>query len=903
MSSLSDNVLPSSLIDAESRTARHCVAAATGSPVSTPTATAVSRVTPTITDDTVLTVHASAVATLPSAHPTKTLSPRLQSTLSAPHKYSRLATVRPIDPLLCFINQLPDEILIHLLAVLQVDDMKKAVAVCQRWKSVLSDDLCWKAAFRNYFGGFPFRRLIQKSWRDEYLERLSLARIWHRCGQGVQFNSGIGRIDQIFVDDANGRVYLGYLQGGIVSICNATTGKVERAAISCFPTNTPMRVGAIKFDRHRIAVGHMNGSVGIMTNFCQKGQPSRRIFTGHHTAPVICIIWVADDADLIVSGSEDGEVRVWSMSMGRCIGVLNGDGFGITHLHITPSHSIVAGTKAGKGLIWDMSAIMASRRGKLNPPSGSDIETQQDPLLVIQPSLTINCGQQPIQFMIYDALTHTVAVVTGTSGLHSPIHSRPLGEGSDLIHRTTPQLAIWSATTGEQIVAFSVPPPFADITSLVWDVPQSAGSESRTTLLAVGDVCGSLHLWKVPDLTLSPLRTIPNLVPWRSAISLHGTPISQLLLDGHKMISNSTDGKIKVLDVMSGDLLCRVSLKLGHTARGGLAAGDVGRESIHFIWAGERSLIACAHQLVGCWSFGRSSQSETSFKKKSRGKTHRRTSTAARGAGAIGGRYGRGALAQVDPSDLYDDVFAIRQEIEAERFEHAHHIQRRNEYNGNGQLQSNMTEDELLHYVLMLSVEQLEADEVMRAEADAASALSISATSKLSLAETRSGQASSSLGTTSSHSSSRRLSHKRYDDGDDWDDETDSIDPEAAEYLSPQCSRQQTMEVALDMDELDLSGSGRQVLVGGGSTSRNTGGSVGGDWPSVSRMAQRIPTTRAGVASYSPSLRPLYPGGHHQPTGNVVVSPRPSQQDEDDELMYVLELSRLEAEEAVRLPN
>ncbi|OAJ36959.1 hypothetical protein BDEG_21054 [Batrachochytrium dendrobatidis JEL423] len=834
----------------------------------------------------------SSISTKPTASPATTLTgrqfkPSIPSSLSLPkqqppkgfHIYSHLIPEKPIDFRLCFISRLPKEILVHILSNLDADEMKIATGVCRQWKSVVSDDLCWKAAFGNYFGGFPQRRLAVDSWRSEYLKRLALGREWHRSRQGIQSEPRIGRIDQMHVDHSEGRAYLGSLDRGMISIYNLFTGKVEKSSIFCSPDNLQISIGCMKIDKARIAIGYLDGSVGIITNFKGKGLPTRQKFAAKHMDAVTCLNWLPHITDILVSGSADGMVRLWYTPTETCLKQFQADGSGISHLYINDRNYIIAGTEAGQCVAWNIDVMLFSHcnRPKKLRPIESDVP--KDSGVAVTASRIIKCGDQPIKFIEYNTISQSIAVVLNSPHANAANSNLPFEEtlADQLTETNNACISIWHIPSGKQCVIFKSITLFTEITSLAWDATCADESSSSYSLLVAGDRHGSLHIWKVPSLQTFADHLV-TIMTWESLVSLHNNPVCKLSIDGHKIVSGSSDGKVKVLDAMSGKLITGLALKIGRQSWEEWN-GIANRDAMCNIWTNEYSLLVSFHETVKFWSFETMSKPRALPGRKSKNKINRRTSD------AIFGRNDRGIYTQTDHVDMQNDIHEIRQEIEAERMEHAILMQQREAINGINHIQSGMTDDELLSYALMISAEQLQADQARRAECQT-----------LLPQPTHSARSADSA-TSSCHSST--LSNVQRFTGskecDDWDDDDHTIDAEAAEYLSPQTTGSRPNTMILNLDELDLNlpGNHRIVLSSGASrTSQNK--LEDNDWSSASMLARRSPR----IAPYSPSLHPQYRGRHHQSTGNVVVIPQRTLMDEEEELVYVLEMSRVEAEEA-----
>ncbi|KAI8929995.1 quinon protein alcohol dehydrogenase-like superfamily [Entophlyctis helioformis] len=847
---------------------------------------------------------------------------------SKPSLVARIALPAPqqINPERCFIGRLPDEILIHVLSNLEHDELQHATAVCKRWKAVVSDEQCWRSAFANYFGTLPLRRIAARSWRSEYVQRIALARDWLKSKQGVQFDPRIGRLEEMFVDPIDGRLLIGSVQKGMISICHPSTGRVEKDTIFCSDDAVALAVGALKIDRLRIAVGYLTGQVALITNFRDKAMHTLIKFSGAHAGPVTCLAWLAGDLGILVSGSDDGFVRIWDVSAARCALILKGDGTSIVHVAVDQHDHVIAATESGCVLVWDLDvmALVPQSIQSLAQVQGADSVALNHAILgePVKPTRTLRCAAAPVAFLLYDPASFTA--VAATKPLADSTASSNTSSASSDMHESS-SLSLWHVGTGRRLVRFTVG-HVCSISALAWDRPTKGPSPTGHSYIVSGDTSGSIKMWKVPPARPIDDDDIVTVSPMRVLAALHLAPISRVIMDDHKVVSGSDDGKVKITDVLAGYTIRNLSLKLSRSSPWAELENDDTRGAIRCLWAGERALIACAGGSVKYWSFDHSrgpanqGTGHSAKKKKGRGWTPAGGGVqagAAAGAGA-GNRASRGpdrsSAYDEDIYDIADDIRDIRREIDAERGEIAFLRHQHESFNGSGLTRSNMTEEELLSYAIMLSTEQMNADEARRLESD----FGTEHARAMSLFDQQQGQRRNVAG----QSARRRSQHAERPDASEWDDDEldredmSRLDPDLVQYLSPRMvGRQGHVDDAADLlgdaqsisdDMLSTSGDGRRKVVFGTSAGPRSApghghaaGFSGAGAEYVSRSANSaaadlIQRWSPRMAPISPSMHPAYRGGHHQPTGNVVVAQRPSQWDEDDELQYVLELSLLD---------
>ncbi|KAL2914409.1 hypothetical protein HK105_205976 [Polyrhizophydium stewartii] len=785
----------------------------------------------------------------------------------------------PTQPQPCYVAGLPDELLVHVFSNLDADEMRAALGVCRRWKSVISDDHCWKLALRNYFGSLPLRRVAPSSWRTEYLRRLALARAWRKSKQGVQFEPRIGRIDEIFVDSNENRVFVASLQKGMASIHSSATGRSERAAVHASDDQSALEVGAIKIDKMRVAIGYLTGQVALMSNIRDKQRYSRRMLNGFHHGPVISLAWLPGVMSLLLSGSVDGQIRIWDVDSGECVRVLTGDDSRIVHIAVDQHNHVVASTGMGNCLVWDIDLMShvgsADKPGSSQPPQPTLAHAPHvqpaygEPL---KPSRRIKCSSTPITHFVYDPASSCVAIASApeapaqTPGQQASTVQLPFND------TRVSRVSIWNVATGAETVSCTGSALDFSITSLLWDRPGKGPSLSGSSTLVSGNASGSVRIWTIPDLARAGNvpECVPELVkPVRTFVSLHLAPITALFLDEAKLVTASGDGKIKIIDILTGEILRQLAIKLSRSPW--MDMDDESHQNVRCLWASSHTLIATAGGAVKFWSFEPGSLASTPNKKKrnSRGATRMGSSSTLGGS-----RAGRIGFSREDLVEIDDDVHQIRREIDAERTELAFMRHQFREFNGAAT--SDMSEEEMLRLALLMSADQLQEDERRRSmwgraldaspqtapvdvatdtanDAAIAAALADSAFSppRTARSATRpiprsssSSVASSSRAAAGSGGASSQGSWQRRQRGqqphrsgrpaDEWDEDDDdadqfgdsTLDPELAQYISPGMRGATGHALAAYMEDLDLDArSGSAGSAGAGARRRIGGGS------------------------------------------------------------------------------
>ncbi|KAJ3307669.1 hypothetical protein HDU76_004448 [Blyttiomyces sp. JEL0837] len=748
----------------------------------------------------------------------------------------------------CYVDRLPDEMLILVMANLDPSDLRLAGGVSKRWQRVINDDTCWRSALESFLGSIPLRRIAKSSWRKEYLRRFRLLREWKRGSKRImQFDPRIGRITEIMVDLEENRMYAGSLEKGMVVLCNPTTGKVEKDAIFFNADQNTMELATMIVEKSRIAVGHLNGGVSIVTNFfSQKSQSyNLRHFIGFHAGPVTKLAWIPNYINVLVSGGQDGQVRMWDVSTLRCVRIGVGNESPITALTIDPKNHVVACTESGKILIWDLDVTQIVGNKAAATPSTTTQPQQQihgsyrdawDAVGIIPVNMTLNASVPPIikdpsiHTLLHDPQSQSLISVsresvhvairiwsirnrTGAGGggeatidsmlkLSSPLpRRRDDNADSDLAMSATALVAVCNASSS------SFNDSGAGITAAVWDRPSfGAASERKASTLLTGDAMGRVCVWEIPDSVIlsttggngtggmgsnvgTPIANRTSLVsgppgsPARVALSFSTganaptqtqsqsqtvvvkpkpvtlipvrvittqlCPITTMTMDPFKFVIAFADGWVRTYDAVTGTLIRSLSVRRGGEVGAGPHAVTADRKRVSCVWGGEWRVVATVGGHVRSWDFdpgvnggdGNAGGGIVTGKGRMKRMTRRarfaqgggRGQGGGVGSGSTGGGVGvNGRAYNSLKAQLQHEVKQELRERNRERVleEEAEARLQRHRERINGvamgtsrrSFMSNLglTEDEMVHYALMLSLEENENDARRRGERELA---------------------------------------------------------------------------------------------------------------------------------------------------------------------------------------
>lgn len=600
-------------------------------------------------------------------------------------------------------------------------------------------------------------------------------------------------------------------------------------------------------------------------------------FRDVHDGPVSCIAWSPVLVGALVSGGVDGNVRVWDVPSSTCIRTLVGTGRKITYVAFDTQNHVLASTDDGQVLVWDLNVSSIISR---TLPSGSS--TAGPPHSVLQPSrVFMNSGGAPIKNLIYDPDSQSCLIVFNARS-QAGIQRRKIKDGSVMTKFNNAHVS--------------------PVVCSVWDKLVSGATERNSSILVTGDQLGTICIWEIPE---SAGYADKELVPLRSIPAAHAFELAHIYLDPFKMVSVDVRGIIRVWDLMTTVCIRALNSKRCRNREEGENEPLVNAQTVNLIWAGPYQVIVCLGNSIKSWNFD-------PFQSLHLGNRKKKGRSVSRNHHHHGGNPARASLRmqarsprQQFLSEMREDIQQVAEEREYERQAGQQNAAALARMNGSLQdPRSGMTEDELVSYAMMISMEEQQQQQQGRGIPPAGPGMPSRSGSSLgqsprsasawttpltpSRSSPRHGSSYNSQRCNSWHS---RQAHNDWDD-DEEEDETQN-DLETSNLYSPRHHHGRPLELDVDWDssaaELSTSG-GRRRLFYGMSTSggsRSTTATSGPD-----NLHSRYASSAAGILLRSPGLYPQrasasqYGGG--QPQGNVsTVSPN----NWDEELQYVLEMS------------
>jgi hypothetical protein len=290
--------------------------------------------------------------------------------------------------------------------------------------------------------------------------------------------------------------------------------------------------------------------------------------------------------------------------------------------------------------------------------------------------------------------------------------------------------------------------------------------------------------------------------------------------------------------------------------------GEEIRESktVHIVCVGPYQVIAAIGNSIRSWNFDSFYATQFSGKKK-KDKLRSPINLRAHGRPRSGSKLQSRSPRQQFLSEMREEISRVNEDIEFEKYMNDRQIRQSVKFNGTSPgNKSGMTEEEMISYAMMLSMEGNQGND-----------------SKTSSSYSKSIPMQSPSRHYNASPSRINSWHDRFK-SDDWDEDDWEEDPHTSEYYSPSKS------TSLDLDSsewLSTSDGKRRLFYGmnNASSSRRNNNSEG----SSSRHASGA----AGILLRSPGLVPV-----DMRQGNVrSVAVNGGDQWDDEELQYVLEMS------------
>jgi len=480
-----------------------------------------------------------------------------------------------IDPEQCYILNLPEELIIKIFSYLDPDTLNIVSWVCTSWNRIIRNEIIWKEAFLDRFEYMPYEKVSEGRWREEFTTRMNLIDLWKRGKPNVlEYRCMYPMADIFYADFNRRRLYTGWLDQGIIAISDPSTGRTERRHINLFGDFLPQSVSCVKIDKDHIFVGEFGGRITKISNFKDKLKNLKhKKYTQRHEAAITCIEWLPTFTRLVVTGSADGRVMLWDTKHDARIAVLQSYyDTAITSIIINPKKYIIVGNLAGQIQIWNVN-VFDLMSAKKPPEDGQELFLTMD--------YVIDMGI-PIISLHYDSILETIIIACQQGS-----------RDKKLTHWSIPQLKkmniLDDGDYSNELAVISWSKEQQGNTSNI-ERPKLSGINIDTTkynnnelhgiedsIVVSSDNNGMIYIWNFgnrkqtqnEDEDCSSQKLIKKdengvniLTPIRM-YNLHEGPPTSILIDAFKIVTSGSDGKVNVIDSLNNTLIrtfyCRKS--------------------------------------------------------------------------------------------------------------------------------------------------------------------------------------------------------------------------------------------------------------------------------------------------------------------------------------------------------
>ncbi|KAL4215906.1 quinon protein alcohol dehydrogenase-like superfamily [Rhizopus microsporus] len=601
----------------------------------------------------------------------------------------------------CYIHQLSIEVVTHIFARLDPVSLATVAKVCHYWRHIVNNDVCWRDAFISYFGRLPYKRLSLESWKTEYILRTHLIRKWTKSrGPVISFAPKIGSLESMYVDFEDASMIVASSEQGVAAKCNPMTGKIDRHLLYSTNEAIPLHVTATKVEKDRIAWGFQPGYITLLVRTKRSGHVANRlkVFSDFHQGPVRILVLPSTNQDIVLSGADDGQIKIWDVASLSCAWTLAGPSAVAkpTCLEVTNDQRIIAGYSDGTVIIWNINLnhilqISRSQRSENYQQAYAELYQKiEENKRVISPPRS--CGiVTPVQSMLYDSETSMIIVAYNgrtevkkfnvNTGLCTASFNDGHFVGTTITCMQWDTSPSYLSTLDEALKPHPDSKKKANIIHLT--SPKSSGqntplstsvSTKATRLLVTGDDLGVICLWNGDEVskdgqTIKPIQILSG---------GHTVAISSIYVDAFKIVTGSDDGWIRMWDPLTGTNIHTLGNKIPKNAP--IDRTDVDVMRVKNIWCNEYQGVATIGHQVKTWDF--SPRKQLLNKKQLKPK----------------GKFGNGNARDKYRYEIDQEVKDSIKKLEDEKKERQRHEMKLSKLTLEG-----LSDEEMLHYALMLS--------------------------------------------------------------------------------------------------------------------------------------------------------------------------------------------------------
>lgn len=440
-----------------------------------------------------------------------------------------------------FISLLPKELSLYVLSFLDPKDLLRAAQTCRYWRILCEDNLLWREKCREE-GLLDDNETIV----DLFKRRLQRRSPLHLCASSPPPS-------------------------------NSCSPKLS-------PSSPVSPMSAFIRSEYKIAYMRQktieyNWRYGVLTNENETASTSRKgrllkeilHLKGHDDHVITCLQFNAS-SNLIVSGSDDNTLKVWSSESGRCLRTLSGHTGGVWSSQLSPHNIIISGSTDRTLKVWSAfdgtclhtlyghtSTVRCMALHENQVVSGSrdatlrvwDIQTGECCHVLVGHVAAVRCVQFNGKLCVSGAYDYMVRVwdVLSETCLHTleghtnRVYSLQF-DGQHIVSGSLDtSIRVWSATAGTLKH------------TLIGHQSLTSGMQLRGNILVSGNADSTVKVWDIN--TGQCLQTL-------SGPNKHQSAVTCLQFNSRFVITSSDDGTVKLWDLRTGEFIRNlVSLSSG----------------------------------------------------------------------------------------------------------------------------------------------------------------------------------------------------------------------------------------------------------------------------------------------------------------------------------------------------
>ncbi|KAI1292337.1 F-box/WD repeat-containing protein 7 [Halotydeus destructor] len=436
-----------------------------------------------------------------------------------------------------FISLLPKELSLYVLSFLEPKDLLRAAQTCHYWRILCEDNLLWREKCKE-------EGLLDDNETISDLFRRRIGKQLPKCSTSSSASA------------------VGFFGPESPSFAPFVSSEYKHCYLRQKSIEYNWRFGRFASDT---AISDVSGT--------SKGRYLREILQlkGHDDHVITCLQF-NPNSNLIVSGSDDNTLKVWSSTSGKCLRTLTGHTGGVWSSQLSPSNIVISGSTDRTLKVWNAisgeclhtlyghtSTVRCMALHGDYVVSGSrdatlrvwDITTGECCHVLVGHVAAVRCVQYNGRIVVsgaYDYLVkvwdvHTETCLHTLEGHTNRVYSLQFDGETIVSGSLDTSIRVWSAANGMLKH------------TLVGHQSLTSGLQLRGSILVSGNADSTVKVWDIN--TGQCLQTLagPN---------KHQSAVTCLHFNSRFVITSSDDGTVKLWDLHTGEFVRNlVSLSSG----------------------------------------------------------------------------------------------------------------------------------------------------------------------------------------------------------------------------------------------------------------------------------------------------------------------------------------------------